>query len=96
MEIDFSFLLCRVIAHYGIDPIRCLSLPIRIFWVLAGCVDRLRAQDQIELLDVSSASQAMGSSEGLKEFRAHLIERIGTPSRMEAPKTSREDILALM
>lgn len=96
MEVDFTFLFCRVIAQYGIDPMRCLSLPVRIFWVLAGNVDRLRAQDQIELLDVSSMAQAMGSAEAQKEFRAHLVERLGTISRAEAPRTPREGILALM
>lgn len=96
MEIDFAFLFCRVVAQYGIDPQRCLSLPIRLFWVLAGNVDRLRAQNQIELLDVSSVSQAMGDGEALKTFRAQLLERMGPTSRLEAPRSSPEDIMALM
>lgn len=69
---------------------------MRLFWVLAGQVDRLRAQDQIELLDVSSVSQAMGSGEALKEFRDQLLERLGTTSRAEQPRSQPEDILAIM
>lgn len=78
------------------DPQRCLALPIRLFWVLAGNVDRLRAQNQIELLDVSSVSQAMGDGEALKTFREQLLERMGTASRVEQPRSAPADIMALM
>lgn len=38
----------------------------------------------------------MGGGDAAKEYRASLIERIGTPTREEKPKTSRAEILALM
>ena len=52
-----------------------MNMPIKTFWLLNSCIDRIHAQDDMRSLTVSSASQ---SSEGSQEFRSQLLLELGT------------------
>lgn len=75
---------------------RCLALPVRVFWVLASHVDRLRAQDQLEALDAATMGNAMGDPKARQEYRTALQTRVGAAVHEEKPRSREADILAIM
>jgi hypothetical protein len=84
-----------VVAHYALDPERILVMPLRLFWVLASNIDRMRAQDQIELLDLMIVAQA-GDVKARGDMHQALRERLGTPVRHVKPRSSRTEILSVI
>lgn len=62
---------------------------------MSSSVERIKAADDIALFDILSVSQASETSVRV-EFREQLRERLGTISRMERPRSSQGDILALL
>lgn len=88
---DFALLFWRVVKHFGTDPQRLLDLPVYLFWSMSASVDRLRAGELLEDLDVAIVAQA--DEKGKTEYREMLRERLGTLSRAEAPKSRPDEIL---
>lgn len=54
-----------------------MELPLRVFWSLNAQVNRLRAEENLESLDVNLMANH-GDSEGITGFRSSLREAMGT------------------
>jgi hypothetical protein len=70
-------------------------MPIRLFWSMCGHIDRISAERELSLLEVVTVAQAADANTH-REFRAALVERIGTPIRRELPRSKPNDIMALI
>jgi hypothetical protein len=83
------------VRHFGTDPQRLLALPVRIFWSMTVAVERLEAAESLSLFDVMQVAQA-GDQAAKREFRDVLRQRLGTVSRTEKPRSSRDEIMAAL
>jgi len=70
-------------------------MPVRLFWSMCSHLDRIAAERELGLLEVLTVAQC-GDANTHREFRAALMERVGTAVRRELPKSSKTDILALI
>lgn len=76
---------CRVMRGYTIGYREALALPIRTFWFMNGCINRLVAEEGLQQLEISAGSQ---SSEGYEAIRTNLVSQMGTLMK-EAPQLDR-------
>lgn len=60
--------------NYGMSISDILTLPLRRFWFLANQVDRIRAEEDLRLLQVLASSQ---SAEGYEKAVDSLREQMG-------------------
>lgn len=65
---------------YGMTDNAVMGLPIRRFWLLSGCVDRIMAQKDLRALAVSSNAM---SGENLGEHRERLVLEIGNVYKLD-------------
>jgi hypothetical protein len=70
-------------------------MPVRVFWSMCGAINRISAEHELSRLEVATIAQS-GDANAHREFRAALMERIGTTIRRELPKSGKTDILALI
>ena len=84
-----------MVERFGTDPQRLLAMPVRLFWSMAKHVERLKAADELALFDLISLAQC-GEAKDRAAFRESLRLRIGTVARREPPRSTREEILAVM
>lgn len=81
------------------DVERVLALPIRMFWCLSRHIDRIRAEQELRLLDlhlVASSVAAGAGKDHVDQYRAVLMEQRGTVVKEQEKVSSKNDILALM
>ncbi len=72
-------------------------MPLRLFWSMVSHIEQITASEHLAQIDIAIATNAMGGGgEALSKLRESLLERLGTPVRHELPKSTRDDILALM
>ena len=67
-----------------------MQLPLRVFWFMNQCVDRIEAQKDVRSVAVSRASQCSASD--AKEFRDQLVIEAGTIVKLET--LSQEKLIA--
>jgi len=84
-----------VVDRFGTDPQHLLAMPVRLFWSMAGVIERLEAAQNLSLFDVMSVAQA-GDAEIKNKFREALRQRLGHTSRVEKPRSSGADIMAAL
>ena len=91
-EIDLGFLIARFSHFYAVSPDAVLETPIRRFWFMNGCIERIMAQLDLRALTVAAASQ---SGEGAKQYREKLCLDMGEIYVMnefyDAPPVSKRD-----
>ena len=63
-----------------------MAMPLRMFWSFQRQIDRLRAEDELQLFQASSVANVQGEAAGkiIAKYVARLQERIGTPAYSEA------------
>lgn len=64
----------RVMRSYGVDYWTLVDTPIRAFWVMAGQLARLEAQDDLRAAQTMRVSQA--TEEGWASFTGALLKEI--------------------
>jgi hypothetical protein len=52
-----------------------MSLPIKVFWLMAGMIHRIGADEELRRINTAVASQ---SAEGYKEYTEQLRIQLGT------------------
>jgi len=81
------------------NPVQLLNLPIRLFWCLSRHVDRIRADNDLRLLDlylITVGAAMGGGKEALDGYRAALMEQRGTIVKEAVKVSSPDDIMRLM
>ena len=80
-------------------PQALLKLPIRLFWSMSRHVDRVRAEQELRLLDlhlICAAGPFGGQSkETIESYRAMLLEQRGEVSRAQEVYSAKNDIMDL-
>ena len=73
-------------------------MPIRWFWGMTRTIDRIRASQELRLLNVMlvSATVAAGDSSALTELRQALNEQQGTVIKFKEKVSSKNDILNML
>jgi hypothetical protein len=66
---------------YGLSDTEVLAMPIRRFWLLHKCVDRLAAEADMRALHNAACAQG---GEAFKEHSDRLQRRVGEVVRMSA------------
>ncbi|MGY0777502.1 hypothetical protein ACW7BC_06405 [Azospirillum argentinense] len=74
---------------YGMSFAAVRQMPIRAFWLLNDMIDRVRAEEVLEILPAHSV--AMGG-EHVKRIVKGLHSRLGRPQIVEKVTMSDEDI----
>lgn len=65
-------------AHYGFDDIRnVLRLPLVTFWMLNKNIDRLNAEEDLRLAEISVRTGANSSEESLRSLLEDLRKQLG-------------------
>lgn len=76
---------------YGLGFVELHAMPIRAFWLLNGMIDRIRAEETLEILPAHTV--AMGGNHVGAIVEA-LHGRIGRPQVVETVRSSDHDIAA--
>lgn len=86
---------CRVMRGYHTGYRETLELPIRTFWFMNMCINRLEAESNLRDLDTGLASQVGG--EHFDQFRNSLVLEMGSIVVAEevAPKLDRAGLASL-
>lgn len=84
---------------YGLTYRDVLDLPLTVFWILHGNVDRIRAETDLRLVSALAHSH---SGEGITRFTEQMRKEMGTivdfdeaQRAMETAVYDREGLLAL-
>lgn len=67
-------------SHYSLTDRYVINMPIKRFWLLSSCIDRMNAADDIRGIRVAAA---VLSKESYEEVSSHLTETIGEISKKE-------------
>ena len=59
-----------------------LALPIRTFWLMSSCINRIQAEFDIRHLSVAASAQ---SGEGFSDYRKQLVLEIGMHANPDTP-----------
>lgn len=78
----------RIMGHYHMRYREILELPIRTFWFLNECVNRLEAESNLRRLEVFASAQ---SAEGYESLRQSLVNQMGT-LMVKAPTLDRQGL----
>lgn len=62
-------------AYYGIPFNEMMAMPLKRFWLMSECIDRIQSSFDLRLMRVGSAVQ---SQEGFTESVESLKESVGT------------------
>lgn len=79
---------CRVMYGYKLGYREALELPIRTFWFMNSCINRVQAEEGLRHLEVSAGVQ---SAEGYEAVRSSLVNQMGTLMK-EAPQLDRSGL----
>lgn len=71
-----AYLVCRVSRFYGMTYRDVMTLPVRMFWVMVDCIDRLRAEEELRVVGVQLGVQ---SAEGHRQLVERLHRERGEP-----------------
>ena len=75
ISLDFGYIFCRVVAHYGIGDDQVMNMPLKRFWMFSESADRMNAASDIRALTVAAA---VNSSESFEAKRSELVSTVGT------------------
>lgn len=79
---------CRVMHGYKMGYRETLALPIRTFWFMNSCVNRIQAEQGLRQLEISAGTR---SAEGYEAVRSNLVSQMGTLMK-EAPQLDRSGL----
>lgn len=74
---DFGFLVCRVMHFYGETYVSAMELPVRTFWLMSNCIDRIQAQQDKRQLSLAVVGGMNGTQEALESFSHNLNAEVG-------------------
>lgn len=58
-----------------------MAMPLRVFWMLNAQIVRLRAEENLEFVDLFLLGGGGATAEMVNEYRSAMRERLGTPMR---------------
>jgi len=64
-----------VLAFYGMSDVQVLEMPVKRFWLLSSCVDRMKSADDIRSIRVAAA---VLDQESYKTTLESLSESVGS------------------
>lgn len=70
---------------YGLDDRQVLTMPVRRFWLLNRSVDRIKAEESIQLLKVMAAAQ---SGETFAQVNDDFRQQMGTVVEFDKAKVA--------
>lgn len=76
--LDFGFVFCRVLKYYGLSYGEMMTLPMKTFWLMSDCVNRLSATADMRQLSILTSAQ--GDSESINSTMQRLSEEVGIVS----------------
>lgn len=75
-------------AYYNMRYRELLELPIRTFWFLNECVNRLEAESNLRKLEVFASAQSV---EGYESLRQSLVNQMGL-MMVKTPKLDKQGL----
>lgn len=85
---DMSFVLSRIIHFYHLNYDEVMALPIHVFWMLSGNVNRIRAEEDLRALRIGNMAQGQG---GASELAEKLVKEMGEVCKTDPRNEQRDE-----